>query len=107
MTDLRKHIASIHFNQLDERIKQKVAVDQCDKLARYIRVHAVRKQIYQMLEQINPVVEFGTSNGKKVFRVIDTADGKIATAYGENIARFAKVSPELMNVMVNQILNKQ
>lgn len=105
-SSISKHITVRHFNELDERIKQKVSIDQCEKLASYIQIRAVRKQIYQMLEQINPTVHFYKANGQKLFKLIDTPDGKIGKAYGENIAHYAKISPELMNAVVSKILNK-
>ncbi len=102
---MKQVIATLQFNELTENVRAHVVKDQCDRLKKYIRITAIKKEIYEMFKQINPRVEFFVKDGQKLFRVLDD-DGRIGRTYGENIASYAKYNPDLMNGMLNLIINK-
>jgi hypothetical protein len=95
---------TIPYQQLPEKVKEKVIVTFRGWVNNVYKVLLRNKQIGEMFDQLNITIEFyKDSKGRKLFR-IDDSDERMAKFLGDQFAIAAKWDPNIMDkVLLNMI----
>lgn len=95
---------TIPFNQLPEKVQEKVVITFRGWLNNVYRIIVTNKGIARMFYELNTPIEFYVDeNGRKLFRVDDSGE-KMAKFLGDQFAIAAKYDPMIMDkILINMM----